>query len=98
MSNSLEESLVDFFKRTNVSCAIIKTLYDADAPIKFDKLVNGVEQVLEGNIPSYAIEGAVKASLRILKATGWLELSETEFQLTSLGSELAGKITGRTPL
>ncbi|GAH81145.1 unnamed protein product, partial [marine sediment metagenome] len=42
MTQFLEDSLVEFFKRTNVSCAIVKTLSDSKGPIKFDQLLEAV--------------------------------------------------------
>jgi len=92
MSLPLEESLVEFFKRTTASAAIIKTFASAKEPLKFDALLEGVGFHVGSRIPAYALEGVLRNSLRLLKSSGWVEQSENEFQLTDLGEELAGRI------
>ena len=93
MTQSLEDSLVEFFKRTNVSCAIVKTLSDSKGPIKFDQLLEAVGLLVADRIPDYALEGAIRASLKLLKASGWVRKSGAEFGLTDLGRELAKRVT-----
>lgn len=93
MTQSLEDSLVEFFKRTNVSCAIVKALSDSKGPIKFDQLLEAVGLLVADRIPDYALEGAVRASLKLLKASGWVTKSGAEFSLTDLGRHLAKRVT-----
>ena len=97
MGKSLEDSLVEFFKHTNVSCAIVKTLCDSGGPLKFDSLIEGVNSVLAQSIPDYALEGAVKSALKLLKTTGWVVKEGAEFKLTDLGQDLASRITECKP-
>jgi hypothetical protein len=97
MNQFLEDSLVEFFKHTNVSCAIVKALYDSGGLLKFDSLIQGVNSVLAQSIPDYALEGAVKSALKLLKTTGWVVKEGSEFRLTDLGQTLASKITECKP-
>ncbi|MBD3286523.1 hypothetical protein GF359_08125 [candidate division WOR-3 bacterium] len=92
MTKALEDSLIDFFKHTTVSAAILKTFAAAGEPLKFDALIEGVGLRIGKRIPSYAVEGAVKNSLRLLKSSGWVVKEETQFALTDLGRELAERI------
>jgi|GEM_PF-3284046 len=92
MSVKLEDSLIEFFKHTTVSASILKTFAAANEPIKFDTLVEGVGLRIGSRIPEYALEGAVRNSLRLLKSSGWVLKEETQFMLTELGQELAERI------
>lgn len=93
MSKSLEDSLVEFFKQTTVSAAILKTFAAANEPLKFDTLIEGVGLRVGSRIPEYALEGVVRNALRLLKVSGWVVKEEAEFQLTELGQELAERVT-----
>ena len=97
MNQSLEDSLVEFFRHTNVSCAILKALCEFKEPVKFDQLVDRVGSVMTDRIPDYAIEGAVRAALKLLKTTGWVHKSDDGFSLTALGRDLASRITECKP-
>jgi hypothetical protein len=93
MSKSLEDSLVEFFKHTTVSAAILRTFYRAGKPLKFDELRDGVGTLLGDQIPSYAQDGAVRSALRLVKSSGWVTKRGSLFRLTKLGEELAERIT-----
>ncbi len=92
MNQELEDSLVGFFKKTTVSSAIIRTFSRKDEAFSFGELVEGVNLLLEGHIPEYATEGAVRSSLRLLKESGWVIKKSDGFVLTDLGRELARRI------
>lgn len=92
MGQALEDSLVEFFKQTTVSAAVIKTFSKANEPLTFDTLTEGVAAFVGSRIPDYALEGVLRTSLRLLKSSGWVEKSEDGFGLTELGHELASKL------
>jgi hypothetical protein len=92
MGLTLEESLVEFFKQTTVSAAVIKTFAKVNEPLTFDALSEGVAAFVGSRIPDYALEGVLRTSLRLLKSSGWVAKSEDGFILTELGRELAGKL------
>jgi len=93
MTQALEESLINYFKQTNVSAAIIKTFARANEPLSFNILVEGVRMHVGNRIPEYALENTVRTSLRLLKASGWVVKSENTFELTDLGRELSERIS-----
>ncbi|MBN2380684.1 hypothetical protein JXM67_12865 [candidate division WOR-3 bacterium] len=92
MSKSLEDSLIEFFKHTTVSAALLKTFDAANEPLKFDSLTEGVSLRIGKRIPDYALEGVVRNSLRLLKASGWVVKEDVCFKLTELGQELAKRV------
>lgn len=92
MNQALEDSLIGFFKKTTVSSAIIRTFAGKGDVFSFGELVEGVNSLLEGRIPEYATEGAVRSSLKLLKDAGWVVKNGNGFHLTGLGKELAERI------
>lgn len=92
MSRTLEDSLVGFFKHTTFSCLVINILAEHDKSIRFGYLMEEIGEVLSGKVPDTAIEGALRASMKLLKESGWVKRSGAGFKLTVLGKELGQRI------
>jgi hypothetical protein len=110
MAASLEDALIEFFRRTTVSSAIIRRLANAGEPLLHQELVNNVNAMMVHLLPDYAFAGSAKdvadslhsfeptveKGLELLIGAGIVNESASMCSLSEVGEELHRKLSEET--
>lgn len=108
MATSLEDALVEFFKRTTVSSAIVRRLAAVDGPRPHEELVREVTGMMMHLIPDYkfaasaggvaetmaSFEPTVETGLGLLVDAGIVTETDSSLTLSEAGRKLHDRITG----
>lgn len=107
MALTLEDALVEFFKQTSVSSAIVRKLASADEPVPHHELVDAVNSMMVHLLPDYAFTGSasdvqdslhsfeptVEKGLALLLASGIVVEEESMCSLSDVGQELYRRLS-----
>ena len=105
---SLEDALIEFFKSTTVSSAIVRKLAATGKPIHHAEVIEGVNAMMAHLVPDYkfagtasdveatlhAFEPTVEKGLELLIGAGIVTEMDSMCSLSEVGEELHRKLSG----